>query len=45
MQLLDDCLVEHIVKWDISYQTAIENARDQSAIKRWLEQLWLKVVG
>lgn len=45
MQLLDDCLVEHIVKWDISYQTAIENARDQWAIKRWLEQLWLKVVG
>ena len=45
MQLLDDCLVDHIVKWDISYQTAIENARDQSAIRRWLEQLWLKVVG
>ena len=45
MQLLDDCLVEHIVKWDISYQTAMENARDPSAIKRWLEQLWLKVVG
>ena len=45
MQLLDDCLVEHIVKWDISYQTAIENARDPWAIKRWLEQLWLKVVG
>ena len=45
MQLLDDCLVDHIVKWDISYQTAMENARDQWAIKRWLEQLWLKVVG
>ncbi len=45
MQLLDDCLVEHIVKWDISYQTAMENARDQWAIKRWLEQLWLKVVS
>lgn len=42
MQLLDDCLVEHVVKWDVSLQTALENARDQWAIKRWLEQLWVQ---
>lgn len=42
MQLLDESLVDRIVKWDISLQTAMENARDQSTIRRWLEQLWVK---
>jgi len=43
MQLMDSCLVDHIVNWDITLDTALKNARDQSAIKRWLEQLWVKL--
>ena len=42
MQLLDDCLVDYVIKWEITLETAIENARDQWAIKRWLEQRWVK---
>lgn len=42
MQLLDDCLVDYIIKWNITYETAIENARDQWAIRRGLEQRWVK---
>lgn len=41
MQLLDDSLVEHVLNWDITIQTALENCRDQWAIKRWLEKAWI----
>ncbi len=43
MQLLDECLVNRVVSGDISYHTAMDNARDQWAIKRWLEQLGIKI--
>jgi hypothetical protein len=34
MQLLDDCLVDYIIKDHITMEIAMENATDQSAIKR-----------
>lgn len=42
MQLMDDCLVDRVISWDISLEIALENARDQSAIRRSLEQRGVK---
>ena len=38
MQLMDDCLVDHVIAGDITLEIALENARDQSSIRRGLEQ-------
>jgi len=42
MQLMDDCLVDHVIAGDITLEIALENARDQSSIRRGLEQRWVK---
>ena len=42
MQLLDDCLVDYILKDYITMEIAMDNATDQWAIKRWLEQHWVR---
>lgn len=42
MQLLDDCLVDYIIKWYITMEIAMDNATDQWAIRRWLEQRGVK---
>lgn len=42
MQLMDDCLVDYIIKWYITMEIAMDNATDQWAIKRWLEQRWVR---
>lgn len=43
MQLMDDCLVDRIISWDISLEIAMENARDQSSIMRGLQQRWVSI--
>jgi len=43
MQLMDDSLIRYIASWDITIETALENAHDPLYIRRWLECAWFKL--